>query len=71
MIKIHKKDDREVDICYICYVTFKTKLLIVIILTVYSVNPLYLIIYEMIGLFEGKNKIQHLVLDDEDEKTKF
>ena len=32
-----------------------------------SVNPLYLIINEMIGHFEGKNKNKYLVLDEIDE----
>ena len=32
-----------------------------------SVNPLYLMINEMIGHFEEKNKNKYLVLDDEDE----
>ena len=31
------------------------------------VNPLYLIINEMIGHFEGKNKNKYLVLDEIDE----
>ena len=32
-----------------------------------SVNPLYLIINEMIGHFEEKNESRYLVLDDVDE----
>ena len=32
-----------------------------------SVNPLYLMINEMIGHFEEKNEIKYLVLDDLDE----
>ena len=32
-----------------------------------SVNPLYLMIDEMIGHFEKKNEIKYLVLDDVDE----
>ena len=32
-----------------------------------SVNPLYLIIDEMIGLFEEKNKNKYLDIDDVDE----
>ena len=33
-----------------------------------SVNPLYLLINEMIGHFEEKNENKYLVLDDVDEK---
>ena len=33
-----------------------------------SVNPLYLMINEMIGHFEEKNENKYLVLDDVDEK---
>ena len=32
-----------------------------------SVNPLYLMIHEMIGHFEVKNESKYLVLDDVDE----
>ena len=32
-----------------------------------SVNPLYLMINEMIGYFEEKNEIEYLVLDEIDE----
>ena len=32
-----------------------------------SVNPLYLMINEMIGYFEERNESKHLVLDDVDE----
>ena len=36
-----------------------------------SVNPLYLIINEMIGHFEEKNESKYLVLDDVDENRSF
>ena len=35
-----------------------------------SVNPLYLMINEMIGHFEEKNEIKYLVLDDLHEKQR-
>ena len=35
--------------------------------TILNVNPLYLMIYEMIGHFEEKNENKYLVLDDADE----
>ena len=35
-----------------------------------SVNPLYLMINEMIGHFEEKNKNKYLVLDDVDKVSK-
>ena len=36
-----------------------------------SVNPLYLMINEMVGHFEEKNENKYLALDDVDEKKKF
>ena len=52
MLKIDKKDSNKIDIYYIGYVTIKkngdyNK--------INSVNPLHLIINEMIGHFEEKN----------------
>ena len=60
-----KKDYNEIDIYYIGYVTFKE---IDNCNNVNSVNPLYLLINEMIGHFEEKNENKYLVLDDVDEK---
>ena len=64
MLKVDKKDYNKIDIYYIGYVTFK--------ITgdynnINSVNPLYLIINEMIGHFEEKNENKYLVLDETDE----
>ena len=59
-----KKNHKEIDIYYIAYVTFKE---IANCNNINSVNPLYLMIDEMIGHFEEKNGNKYLVLDDIDE----
>ena len=64
MLKIDKKDYNEIDIYYIGYVTVKK---IANCNNINSVNPLYLMIDEMIGHFEEKNKNKRLVLDHVDE----
>ena len=74
LLKIDKKDYNEIDIYYIGYVTIKK---IGDYNNINSVNPLYLIINEMIGHFEcnsiecnsveEKNEIKYLVLDEIDE----
>ena len=69
MLKIYKKDYNEIDICYIGYVTIKK---IVDYNNTNGVNPLYLIIKEIIGHFEcssveEKDEIKYLVLDEIDE----
>ena len=69
LLKINKKDYNEIDIYYIGYVTTKK---ISDYNTINSVNPLYLMINQMIGHFEcnsieEKNEIKYLVLDDLDE----
>ena len=64
MLKIDKKDYNEIDIYYIGYVTIKK---IGDYNNINSVNPLYLIINEMIGHFEEKNKNKYLDLDEIDE----
>ena len=65
LLKVDKKDYKEIDIYYIGYVTVKK---IANCNNINSINPLYLMINEMIGLFEEKNKNKYLVLDDADEK---
>ena len=55
------------DFYYIGYVTIKR---IGDYNNINSVNPLYLIINEMIGHFEEKNENQYLVLDEIDENKK-
>ena len=62
--KIDKKDYNEIDIYYIAYVTVKK---IDNCKNINSINPLYLMIDEMIGHFEEKNESKYLVLDDVDE----
>ena len=63
LLKIDKKDYNKVDIYYIGYVTIKK----IGDYNINSVNPLYLIINEMIGHVEEKNENKYLVLDDIDE----
>ena len=64
MLKVDKKDYNEINIYYIAYVTVKK---IANCNNINSVNPLYLMINEMIGHFEEKNENKYLVLDDIDE----
>ena len=49
LLKVDKKNFKEIDICYIGYVTVKK---IANCNSINSVNPLYLIINEIIGYFE-------------------
>ena len=64
LLKSDKKDYNEIDIYYNGYVTVKK---IANYNNINSVNPLYLMINEMIGHFEEKNENKYLVLDDVDE----
>ena len=69
MLKINKKYYNEVDIYYIGYMNIKK---IGYYNNINSVNPLYLMINQMIGHFEcnsikEKNGNKYLVLDDLDE----
>ena len=64
LLKVDKKDDKEIDIYYIGYVTFKE---IANCNNINSVNPLFLVINEIIGHFEEKHESKYLVLDDVDE----
>ena len=64
MLKVDKKNYKEIGIYYIGYVTVKK---IANCNIINSVNPLYLTINEMIGHFEEKNENKYLVLDDVDE----
>ena len=64
LLKVHKKDYKEIDIYYIGYVTFKE---IANCNNINCVNPLYLMIDEMIGHPEEKNGNKYLVSDDVDE----
>ena len=62
--KVDKKNYNEIGIYHIGYVTVKK---ISNCNNINSVNPLYLMINEMIGHFEGKNGNKYLVLDDVNE----
>ena len=64
LLKVDEKDYNEIDIYYIGYVTVKK---IANCNNINSVNPLYLMINEMIGHFEEKSENKYLVLDDVDE----
>ena len=64
LLKVDKKNYKEIGIYYIGYVTVKK---IANCNNINSVNPLYLMINEMIGHFEEKNENKYLVLDDVDE----
>ena len=64
MLKVDKKDYKEIDIYYIRYVTVKK---IANCNNINSVNPLYLMFNEKIGHFVEKNGNKCLVLDDVDE----
>ena len=64
LLKIDKKDYNQIDIYYIGYVTIKK---FGDYNNINSVNPLYLMINEMIGHFEEKNENKYLVLDEIDE----
>ena len=63
-LKVYKKDDKEIDIYYIGYVSIKK---IANCNNINIVNCLYLMINEMIGPFQGKTENKYLVLDDVDE----
>ena len=66
LLKVDKKDYKEIDIYYIGYVTVKK---IANCNNINSVNPLPLMINEMIGRFEEKNENKYLVLHDVDENN--
>ena len=64
LLKVDKKDYKEIDIYYIGYVSVEK---IANCNNINSVNPLYLMINEMVGHFEEKDENKYLVLDDVDE----
>ena len=63
LLKADRKDYNEIDIYYIGYVTVKK---VANCSNINSVNPLYLMINEMIGHFKEKNGNKYLVLNDVD-----
>ena len=64
MLKVDKKDYKEIDIYHIGYVTVKK---ITNCNNINSINHLYLMNDKMIGHFEEKNRNKYLVLDDVNE----
>ena len=64
LLKVDRKDYKEIDIYYTGYVTVKK---IANCNNINSVNPLYLMIDKMIGHFEEKSGNKYLVLDDVNE----
>ena len=64
LLKVDKKDYNHIDIYYIGYSTVKK---IANCNNINSVNPLYLMIHEMISHFQEKSRNKYLVLDDVDE----
>ena len=68
LLKVDKKDYKEIDIYYIGYVTVKK---IANCNNINSENPLHLMINEVIGHFEEKNENKYLVLDDVDENKEY
>ena len=64
LLKIDKKDYNKIDIYYIGYVTVKK---FANCNNINCVNPLYLMIDEMVGHSEEKNENKYLVVDDVDE----
>ena len=64
LLKVDQKDYKEILIYYIGYVTFKE---IANCNSINSVNPLSLMINEIIGHFEEKNENKYSVVDDVDE----
>ena len=64
LLKADKRKNKEIDIYYIGYVTV---IKFANCNNINSVNPLYLMINEMIGHFGRKNESKYLVLDDADE----
>ena len=64
LLKIDKKDYKEIDTYHIDYVTVKK---IANCNNINSVNLVYLMIDEMTGHFEEKKENEYLVLDNVDE----
>ena len=64
LLKVDKKNYKEIDVYYIGYVTFKE---IANCNNINSANPLYLMIDKIIGHFEEKSGNKYLVLDDANE----
>ena len=68
LLKVDKKNYKEIDFYYIGYVAFKE---IANCNNINCVNHLYLMIDKTIRYFEKKNGNRYLVLDDVDENKEF
>ena len=62
LLKIDKNPYKDIDIYYIGYITIKK---FGDCENIYSVNPLYLVIYSATGYFKEKNSERYLILDRE------
>ena len=60
LLKIDKKEHKDIDIYYIGYITIKK---FGDCENIHSVNPLYLLIYSATGYFKEKNGEKYLILD--------
>ena len=64
LLKVDKKNSKQIDVYYIGYVTLKE---IANCNNINNVNPLYLMIDKIIGHFEEKSENKYLVFDDVNE----
>ena len=64
LLKVDKKNYKEIDVYYIGYVVFEE---IANCNNINNVNPLHLMIDKMIGHFEEKSENKYLVFDDVNE----
>ena len=67
LLKVDKKNSKQIDVYYIGYVTLKE---IANCNNINNVNTLYLMLDKMIGHFEEKNGNKYLVLDDVNKNKK-
>ena len=64
LLKIDKKSHKDIDICYIGYITIKK---FRNCRNIHSVNPLYLIINSATGYFKEENDEIYLIIDSTEE----
>ena len=60
LLKIDKNSHKDINICYIGYITMKKSS---DCKNIHSVNPLYLIIHSATGYFKGKDGEKYLIID--------
>ena len=63
LLKIDKNSHKDINICYIGYITMKK---FSDCKNIHSVNPLYLIIHSATGYFKEKNGEKYLIIDSTD-----